>query len=307
MLETLKRIQKGLFKTKNNLVDGIVRIINQAKGIDESLLEDIEEQLLLSDIGVDTVETIISSLRTKSRESGTISADEVIELLKSELIEILDSVKQVEREPPGAMPKPCVISIVGVNGTGKTTTIGKLANRYAQEGKKVLLAAADTFRAAAIEQLNVWKSRAGVDIVHMQTGADPAAVAFDALKAAMSRQVDVLLIDTAGRLHTKGNLMAELTKIHRVLGRQCPGAPHDIFLVMDATTGQNGLSQARKFTETGEVTGIIITKLDGTAKGGIVFAIARELSLPVRYIGLGEKIDDLAPFDSRTFVEALFA
>lgn len=306
MLATLKKIQDGLFKTKHQLLDGINRIITQAKGIDEAFLEDIEEQLLLSDLGLPTVERIVSKLRYEARASGLTTPEQIIGFLKDELTAILDSAKS-NKGSTAADAKPYVISVVGVNGTGKTTTIGKLANRFAKEGKKVLLAAADTFRAAAIEQLSIWKSRAGVDIVHMQTGADPAAVAFDALKAAMARQVDVLLIDTAGRLHTKGNLMAELTKVHNVLRRQCPGAPHEIYLVIDATTGQNGLSQARKFAETGNATAIIVTKLDGTAKGGIIFAIAQELSLPVHYIGIGEKIDDLEPFDARTFVEALFS
>jgi len=196
--------------------------------------------------------------------------------------------------------------VVGVNGTGKTTTIGKLANKLNSTGKKVLLAAADTFRAAAIDQLGVWASRSGVDIIHSQPGADPASVSFDALKAAIARDVDVLLIDTAGRLHTKTNLMAELTKIHKVLQKQSPEAPHQVFLVMDATTGQNGLTQAKQFAQAVNVTGLILTKLDGTAKGGIVFSIARELNIPVRYIGIGEGIDDLEEFDPESFVEALF-
>lgn len=307
VLGTLKKIQQGLYKTKNNLVDSLTRIMNQARGLDEQLLLDIEELLLLSDIGVGTTEVIIDNLRDRSRKTGAVSIEEVMSILKEDLLALLESVPQDRGFPPMKGIKPFVISVVGVNGTGKTTCIGKLAYLYACENQKVLLAAADTFRAAAIEQLDVWKSRAGVDIIHSQSGADPASVAFDALKAAMSRQVDILLIDTAGRLHTKGNLMAELTKIHKVLGKQCPGAPHEIFLVIDATTGQNGLAQARKFAETGEVTGIIITKLDGTARGGIIFAITKELKIPVRYIGIGEKIDDLEPFDGPTFVEALFA
>ncbi len=205
------------------------------------------------------------------------------------------------------MHQPTVISVVGVNGAGKTTTIGKLAHLHASRGRKVLLAAADTFRAAAAEQLEIWKDRAGVEIIPSQSGADPASVAFDSLKAAMARHVDYLFIDTAGRLHTKENLMAELEKIHKVLARQCPGAPHEVLLVIDATTGQNGLSQARRFAEAVKVTGLVVTKLDGTAKGGIVFSIARELGIPVRYVGLGEKIDDLQSFDPQIFVEALFA
>ncbi len=306
MLSTLKKIQDGLEKTKHQLIDGITRIINQAKGMDDTLLDDIEEQLLLSDIGLPITEMIMTKIRREARTAGMVRPEEIVQLIKAELMKILAST-ETAKQSPAREAKPYVISVVGVNGTGKTTTIGKLANRFAKESKKVLLAAADTFRAAAIEQLDIWKSRAGVEIVHMQSGADPAAVAFDALKAAMSRQIDVLLIDTAGRLHTKDNLMAELTKVHKVLSRQCPGAPHEIYLVIDATTGQNGLSQARKFAETGNATAIIVTKLDGTAKGGIVFAIAHELSLPVHYIGIGEKIDDLEPFDGPTFVEALFS
>jgi len=300
----MQKLQQGLAKTRTSLVDGINRIVGQARGMDDSSLEELEELLILSDIGVGTAEEIIAGLRVRIRDAGTASRGEVLRLLKEELTAQLTVPVDGTVDSP---PKPQVISVVGVNGAGKTTTTGKLAYRFAQEKKKVLLAAADTFRAAAIEQLDIWKNRAGVDIIHAQSGADPAAVAFDALKAAMARQVDVLLIDTAGRLHTKSNLMAELTKIHKVLGRQCSGAPHEVFLIIDATTGQNGLIQAKKFAEAGGVTGIIVTKLDGTAKGGIVFAITRELRIPVRYIGIGEKIDDLEPFTPAAFVEALFA
>jgi len=201
---------------------------------------------------------------------------------------------------------PAVVIVVGVNGSGKTTSIGKLANRFLGEGRKVLLCAADTFRAAAIEQLEIWAQRAGVDMIRQKTGADPSAVVFDALHAAKARQVDYVIVDTAGRLHTKENLMAELNKMHRTAQRVVPGAPHEVWLVLDATTGQNGLEQARKFTETAGVTGIILTKLDGTAKGGIVVAIARELNLPIRFIGVGEKLDDLLPFDPEKFVATLF-
>lgn len=304
MLSFIQKLQSGLQKTKTTLVEGLQRVIQQARGVDEEVLEQLEEQLLLSDVGYDTVEQIISHLRRRAREDGAFQADQVLAVLKKELNDQLKLVTHGPLNPDRA--KPFVISIVGVNGTGKTTTVGKLAYALAKQDRKVLVAAADTFRAAAIEQLNIWRNRAGVDLIHAQPGADPAAVAFDALKAAMTRQLDVLLIDTAGRLHTKGNLMAELTKVHKVLERQCPGAPHEVLLVMDATTGQNGLAQAKEFAKAVPVTGLVITKLDGTAKGGIVFAIVRELSIPIRYIGLGEGIDDLEPFAAHDFIEALF-
>ncbi len=304
MLSLFQKLQSGLQKTKSTLVDGLQRVIQQARGLDEQLLEQLEEQLLLADVGYDTVELVISRLRKRAKEDGAFQADQVLAVLKKELNEQLNLVSHGPLQPDQA--KPFVISIIGVNGTGKTTTVGKLANALAKQERKVLVAAADTFRAAAIEQLDIWRHRAGVDLVHAQSGADPAAVAFDALKAAMTRQTDVLLIDTAGRLHTKGNLMAELTKVHKVLERQCPGAPHEVLLVIDATTGQNGLTQAKEFTKAVPVTGLVITKLDGTAKGGIVFAIVRELSIPIRYIGLGEGIDDLEPFVAHDFIEALF-
>lgn len=306
MLDLIRKFQQGLSRTKSGLVENIQRIVNQARGVDESTLDELEELLILSDLGVAVTESVIEQLRRRSQEAGAVDSASVMQLLKEKLLAQLgqaDAVVTVKE--PGSGPR--VVSVVGVNGAGKTTTIGKLAHLYASQGLKVLLAAADTFRAAAAEQLEIWKNRAGVEIVHSQSGADPAAVAFDSLKAAMARQVDYLFIDTAGRLHTKDNLMAELTKIHKVLARQCPGAPHEVLLVIDATTGQNGLIQARKFAEAVQVTGLVITKLDGTAKGGIVFSIVSELGIPVRYIGLGEGIDDLQAFDARTFVEALFS
>ena len=304
MPSLFQKLQSGLQKTRETLVSGLQNVINKAQGLDESVLEGLGEQLLLSDIGFETVEQIMQHLRRRATEANAFTAQEIIKVLKQELTEQLASVAHAPLQPQQA--KPYVVNVVGVNGTGKTTTIGKLANRLAGENYKVLVAAADTFRAAAIEQLDIWRHRAGVDLVHAQAGADPAAVAFDALKAALSRQVDVLLIDTAGRLHTKSNLMAELTKVNKVLERQCPGAPHEVLLVIDAGTGQNGLIQAREFAKAVAVTGLVITKLDGTAKGGIIFSIIRELGLPVRYIGLGEKIDDLEPFEPEPFIEALF-
>ncbi len=283
---------------------GINRVVARTRRIDNELLDELEELLILSDISVDIVENIVNDLREKGKEMGVVDSDGIVQLLKADLEgTFLSDVKPVSEN---YSEKPHVISIVGVNGTGKTTSIGKLAHKFQKDGNKVLLAAADTFRAAAIEQLGIWAKRSGADIVQTQPGADPAAVAFDALKAAIARDVDILMIDTAGRLHTKTNLIAELEKIHRVLKKQMPRAPHEVLLVMDATTGQNGLSQAQQFAQAVDVNGIILTKLDGTAKGGVVFSIAKKLHIPVRFIGLGEKIDDIEIFDPKMFVEALF-
>jgi fused signal recognition particle receptor len=303
VLNVFSKLTRGLAKTKNNLTSGISNVV-KGRRIDEDVLDELEELLILSDLGIETAEQIIDDLRERSRKEGAVTEDDVMAILKADLVKLF---KEAEHYKPLEFnAKPYVISVVGVNGTGKTTTIGKLANKLRHDGQKVLLAAADTFRAAAIDQLDVWANRSNVDLIHSQPGADPASVSFDALKAAIARDVDVLLIDTAGRLHTKTNLMAELTKIHKVLQKQSPEAPHQIFLVMDATTGQNGLSQAKQFAQAVNVTGLVLTKLDGTAKGGIVFSIARELNIPVRYIGIGESIDDLEEFDAEAFVEALF-
>ncbi|HNR66475.1 MAG TPA: signal recognition particle-docking protein FtsY [bacterium] len=302
MLSVLSKLQKGLAKTRSDLVGGIARTLTRSPKIDEAALEELEEVLLSSDVGFETAEELIEQLRSKDR-SGLTTTDSVVEIFKAHLIELLDSTVQ----PPRPLPvPPQVISIIGVNGSGKTTTIGKLAYRLTREKKRVLLAAADTFRAGAIDQLAVWAKRAEADLVSSITGSDPAAVAFDAVRAAKNRQHDILIIDTAGRLHTKTNLMEELKKIHRVIQREIADAPHEVYLVIDATTGQNGLTQARQFAEAAQVTGIILTKLDGTAKGGIVLAITRELGLPIRYVGVGETIDDLELFDASQFVEALF-
>ncbi|MBN2410357.1 signal recognition particle-docking protein FtsY [candidate division KSB1 bacterium] len=304
MLKIASKLKKGLSKTKANLVENINHVMSMARKIDEGVLEELEEQLILSDMGVDTSETIIEQLREKIRQNKIKDQNDVLYVLKNELVALFNN-QSIKPKNINEF-KPFVISIVGVNGTGKTTTIGKLAYLFANEGYKVMLAAADTFRAAAIEQLNEWAKRSGVDVVIPQSGADPASVAFDAYKAALARNSDILIVDTAGRLHTKVNLMAELDKIHRVLNRQSPEAPHEVFLVMDATTGQNGLTQAKKFAESVNVSGLILTKLDGTAKGGIVFSIVKELNIPVRYIGLGEQLDDIEDFDPEMFVEALF-
>ncbi|MDZ7372027.1 MAG: signal recognition particle-docking protein FtsY [candidate division KSB1 bacterium] len=298
MFDLLAKFTQGLAKTRQGLVEGLARITG-GRAIDESQLEELEELLLLSDIGVDTAERVIVSLRRRLKEQD--AAGDPVEQLKAVLQEQLQVSSLVS-----PTQKPWVISVVGVNGSGKTTTIGKLAYYYRGQGRKVLLAAADTFRAAAIDQLQIWAERAGADLIRAQSGADPAAVAFDALKAAFARDCDVLLIDTAGRLHTKSNLMAELAKIHRVLKRVDAEAPHEVLLVLDAATGRNGLTQAKQFLEAAGVTGLVLTKLDGTAKGGIVFSISQELGLPVKFIGVGEQIDDLAPFDPKTFVDALF-
>ncbi len=301
MLGVLSKFQKGLEKTRSNLVGGIQRVVSRGK-LDEEMLDELEETLLLSDVGFDTAEEILGQLLEQSRKKNISDARDIINLLSEQLVQIL----KVNQPKIDETQRPHIISVIGVNGTGKTTSIGKLAHLFIRDGKKVLLAAADTFRAAASEQLAIWANRVGADCIHREPGSDPASVAFDAIKSAQSKDKDIVLIDTAGRLHTKNNLMAELSKIHRVIDREMPGAPHQVLLVVDATTGQNGLAQAKQFAKTVNVTGIILTKLDGTAKGGIVFSIAKQLLVPVQYIGLGEKIDDLQPFDAQQFVEALF-
>lgn len=302
MLGVVRRLKDGLARTR----DGLVRRIDQAVGrydrIDEDLLEEIESILLQTDVGMETTMRIIDGLRDRAVDRRTRNPQDLMGLLREEMAGILGDAPAPE--PAG---RPHVIMVVGVNGTGKTTTAGKMAARYAAEGKKVLLAAADTFRAAAIDQLEVWARRAQADIIRHQDGSDPSAVVFDAMQAALARNTDVVIIDTAGRLHTKDNLMEELKKIKRTLGKQLDGAPHEVLLVLDGTTGQNALSQARVFSEAlGGLTGIALTKLDGTARGGIVFAIGVQLAIPVKLIGVGESIEDLQDFDAPAFVEALF-
>ncbi len=300
MINIIHSLRDGLEKTRKNLGDRIGTLVLGEK-IDDSFLDELEEALIASDVGMKTASLVLADLKERFKRNELSSPDQVRERLKQVLFEIL-------AERPASLSltgAPSVILVVGVNGTGKTTTIGKLAHRLQGEGKKVMLAAADTFRAAAAEQLMVWGERNGVPVVKHKEGADPGAVAFDALAAAKARGMDVLIVDTAGRLHTKSNLMEELKKIQRILARELPGAPHETLFVLDATTGQNAFAQAKTFHQTIGVTGIVLTKLDGTPKGGIVFAINKELGLPVKFIGIGEGIEDLKDFDPREFVEAL--
>jgi fused signal recognition particle receptor len=299
----LDRLKAGIEKTRSGLVDRIEDVISGKKEIDSDLLDELEYTLITADLGVQTVAEILENIRQRVDRKQTADAIEIRNLIREHLLEILSASEAPQRV---VGQPPAVVMLVGINGAGKTTTIGKLARRFLVENRKVLLCAADTFRAAAIEQLEVWAERAGVDMVRQKTGADPSAVVFDALQAAKARGTDYVIIDTAGRLHTKENLMAELEKMRRTCNRVVSGSPHEVWLVVDATTGQNGLEQARKFTETAGVTGIILTKLDGTAKGGVVVAIARELNLPIRFIGVGEKLDDLLPFDPEQFISSLF-
>ncbi len=305
----LKKIKDGLTKTRDNFINKIVSLFDTTQNIDENFFSSLEEILITADVGVNMTMKIISSLREKLKSQRTSGIDEINLILKDELKKILKSDNNSQNHDPFFIPedkKPFVIMIAGVNGVGKTTTIGKLAHNYKLRGKKVLIGAADTFRAAANEQLEIWAKRAGVDIVQQQRGSDPGAVVFDTLKSALARNIDVVLIDTAGRLHTKTNLMEELKKIKRVMQKVIPDAPHEVWLVLDATIGQNAIQQARQFTQSIGVTGLIITKLDGTAKGGVVFAIVDELKIPVKFIGVGEDIDDLQPFDADAFVDAIF-
>jgi fused signal recognition particle receptor len=297
----LERLKSGVEKTRAGLVTRLEDMLQGAKEIDADLLDELEFTLISADIGVPTTEEILERIRERVDRKMVGDAGELEGLIRQHLLEILEA---CERPVPRVSEPPAVVLAVGVNGSGKTTTIGKLAYRFRGEGRSVLLAAADTFRAAAIEQLEIWGERTSAEVVRQKQGADPSAVLFDALQSARARQTDYVIVDTAGRLQTKANLMAE--KMRRTAGRVVPGAPHEVLLVMDATTGQNGLEQARKFTETSGVTGIALTKLDGTAKGGIVIAIARELNIPIRYVGIGEKAGDLLPFDAEKFIASLF-
>lgn len=296
------KIAAGLRKTKNSFLGRLKRIFNSFTKIDEELFEQLEEAMIMSDIGVETSVEICDRVRGKVKERGITDPNEIMELIQEVVGEMMGNDTGLD-----LTQSPAVIMVIGVNGAGKTTTIGKLCHQFKQEKKKVLVAAADTFRAAAIDQLEVWTQRAGVDIVKHAEGSDPGAVVYDALEAAKARDCDVVIIDTAGRLHNKKNLMEELKKINRIIDNKAGECSREILLVLDATTGQNAVNQAKLFSETAPITGIVLTKLDGTAKGGIVISIKNELGIPVKLIGVGEKIDDLQPFDSRTFVEALFS
>jgi fused signal recognition particle receptor len=299
----LDRLKAGIQKTRAGFLEKLEDAVSGRKEIDADVLEELEYALITADIGTPTTNEILERIRQRVERHQLGDASELKNLIRQHVLEILEA---NERDVPRVAEPPSVILVVGVNGAGKTTSIGKLTRRLQSEGKTVMMCAADTFRAAAIEQLEVWAERTGADLIRQQTGADPSAVAYDAVQAAKARRVDYLIIDTAGRLHTKTNLMAELEKMRRTVSRVIPEAPHEVLLVIEATTGQNGLEQARKFTETSAVTGIILTKLDGTAKGGVVVAISRELNLPIRYVGVGEQLDDLLPFDASQFVASLF-
>ena len=298
------RLKKGLTKTRENFTHSIERLIIGYADIDDDLIDELEETLLMADVGVKTTEMLIASVRKGIRNKDIQTPDDLIPFLEKEIVRILD---RGESDTPMADQPPTVILVVGTNGVGKTTTIGKLSSYYRHQGKSVLLAAADTFRAAAIEQLEVWGKRADVQVIKHGEGSDPAAVVFDALQAAKARRTELVIVDTAGRLQTKSNLMQELEKIYRVIGREVPGAPHETLLVLDAGTGQNAISQAELFSQAAPVTGVVLTKLDGTAKGGVTIGITAQLDIPIKWIGVGEGIDDLRPFHAEDFVNALFA
>ncbi len=297
-----ERLKDGLQKTRKNFTERIEVLVGMSAEIDDDFLDELEMILLSADVGVKTTEKLIEAVRQAARKKEIKGTEDVVPFLKKYLTQMLTEEGQRTR----ISGTPTVILVVGVNGVGKTTTIGKLANYFHLLNYKVMIAAADTFRAAASEQLEIWGKRAGCDVIKHAEGADPAAVVFDAMKAAIARKADILFIDTAGRLHNKANLMNELEKIHRVIKREIPEAPHETFLVLDATTGQNAITQAKVFTETANVTGVVLTKLDGTAKGGVVIAIREELGLPVKWIGVGEGIMDFRPFEPEKFVDALF-
>ena len=300
----VEKMKEAVTRTRENLSERIDEITAFTKEIDRDTLDYLETVLIGADLGTTTTQEILSRLREKADRKQIKDVSELKRLVQEQILEILKSTPALAATPLRGEPE--VVMVVGVNGTGKTTTIGKLAHALRSEGKTVLLCAADTFRAAAIEQLEIWGSRTGVEVIKTKPGGDPAAVLFDALNAAKARGTDSVIVDTAGRLHTKTGLMAELEKMKRTAQRIIPGAPHEVLLVMDATTGQNGLQQARQFTDFAGVTGIVLTKLDGTAKGGVVVAISRELGLPVRYVGVGEKAGDLLPFNPENFVNSLF-
>ena len=295
------KIAQGLKKTRDSMMGKVDALLNSFTKIDEDFFEELEENLIMADVGAVTAARICDRLRKRVKEEGLASPDQVRSGLKQIISQMLEGPSEMDLST-----KPSVILVIGVNGVGKTTTIGKLANNLRQQGKKVLLAAADTFRAAAIDQLQIWADRAQVDLVRHEEGSDPAAVVFDAINAGTARGCDVVICDTAGRLHNKKNLMDELSKIARVIEREAPGCAKEVLLVLDATTGQNALNQAKLFREAAGLTGLVLTKLDGTARGGVVIGIREELDIPIKYIGVGEQIDDLRPFDPVEFANALF-
>jgi fused signal recognition particle receptor len=311
LLDKLKfaRLKESLTKTRESIIGKVTRIVTAKSTIDDDTIDQIEEALIAGDVGVEVTMKIIEAVRQRVKEERYTDAAEMNRLLHDEIQRQFAGNGNPQTDDPFDLRdvRPYIIMVVGINGVGKTTTIGKLAYQFVNRGKKVVIAAADTFRAAANEQLEIWASRAGAEIIQQSQGSDPAAVAFDAVQSATVRGADVVIVDTAGRLHTKVNLMEELKKIKRVIQKIQLEAPHEVLLVIDASTGQNGLQQAKQFTAAVGVTGIVLTKLDGTAKGGIVLAISREMSIPVRFIGVGERIDDLQPFDRAAFVDALFA
>jgi fused signal recognition particle receptor len=298
------RFQKAVSSTKQSLMGRVEGALKGRKEFGEEVWTELEEALLAGDIGLATTAEVLQAVRAQAKRGQLQDIAGVKAALKGQLLNLLESASNGAGKPQNP---PVVVLVVGVNGTGKTTTIGRLAYQWSRQGRKVLLCAGDTFRAAAIEQLEIWGQRVGCDVIKQKPGADPSAVVFDALSAAKARGVDCVIADTAGRLHTKANLMAELDKIRRTCRRVIPGAPHEVLLVLDATTGQNGLQQAKQFMETAGVTGIVLTKLDGTAKGGVVLAIAREMRLPIRYVGVGEQKEDLLPFSATQFIDSLFA
>jgi fused signal recognition particle receptor len=303
-----EKLEEGLEKTRSSFFGKLNKIVRGKDTVDDEVLDDLEEALVTSDVGVKTTLEVIRRVEERVRRDQYVSTGDLTRIIRDEIADLmLENAPDLPAEFEAPLSrKPHVIMVVGVNGVGKTTTIGKMAYRYEQAGKSVLLGAADTFRAAAIEQLQIWADRAGVPLIKQAQNADPAAVAFDTVSSAVSRNVDVAIIDTAGRLHTRGGLMDELSKIKRVMTKQLDDAPHEVLLVLDASTGQNAIRQAEEFTRSVEVTGLVLTKLDGTAKGGIVIGISNDLQIPVKYIGVGERIEDLQIFDRRTFVDALF-
>lgn len=296
----LSRLRRGLNKTGEQIGSGVLRVITGRINLDETMMEELEEAFITADVGMETATMLINSLRDAVERKSITKADQVKQFLRKEIEKLLTI-----NSPSAVTGKPHLILVVGVNGSGKTTTIGKLASHFRGEGKSVLMAAGDTFRAAAIEQLDEWSKRAGCDLVRHKPGSDPSAVAFDAIKAGVARKRDVVLVDTAGRLHTRVNLMEELKKVRRIIARELESAPHETLLVIDGTTGQNALKQVKEFNDIMPITGLVITKLDGTSKGGAIIGISAQTGIPVKYIGIGEKTDDLQPFDPRLFAEAI--